>query len=235
MPTFPPGIKAKLVVPPVWICFTPVVEEKFNTDEAPPIVTEVALGKDKVVLLMVAVPDEATIFKVVAAPPKLMVEAVVFQRFWVDCVPTTVGLPMVKVPELAPIFKVVAAPKALMVVAIVLKTEKDEEPVKTEVVKVGEVEKTKLPVPVSSVTEAATLEDEIEVVKLDEPSVVTNRLAVKPEKVIIPEEEIPVAPVIAPVPVISIEGVSRKLVNPPPPVLSMTMAEVTALLSALFK
>ena len=152
-----------------------------------------ALGKDKVVLLMVVVPDEA------------------------------------------PIFKVVAAPKALMVVAVVLKTENVEELVKTEVVKVGEIEKTKLPVPVSSVTEAATLEDEIEVVKLDEPSVVTNRLAVKPEKVIVPEEEIPVAPVIAPVPVISIEGVSRKLVNPPPPVLSMIMAEITALLSALFR
>ena len=152
-----------------------------------------ALGKDKVVLLMVVVPDEA------------------------------------------PIFKVVAAPKALMVVAVVLKTENVEELVKTEVVKVGEIEKTKLPVPVSSVTEAATLEDEIEVVKLDEPSVVTNRLAVKPEKVIVPEEEIPVAPVIAPVPVISKEGVSKKLVNPPPPVLSMTMAEITALLSALFR
>ena len=50
---------------------------------------------------------------------------------------------MVKVPELAPIFKVVAAPKALMVEAVVLKTEKDEELVKTEVEKVGEVEKTK--------------------------------------------------------------------------------------------
>ena len=105
--------------------------------------TAVALGKERVVLLIVAVPDEAPIFKVVAAPPKLMVVAVVFHRFWVVCVPTTVGLPMVKVPELAPIFKVVAAPKALMVVAVVLKTEKVEESVKTEVVKVGEVEKTK--------------------------------------------------------------------------------------------
>ena len=235
MPTFPPGIKAKLVVPPVWICFTPVVEEKFNTDEAPPIVTKVALGKDKLVLLMVVVPDEAPIFKVVAAPPKLMVEAVVFQRFWVDCVPTTVGLPMVKVPELAPIFKVVAAPKALMVVAVVLKTLNEVESVTTEVEKVGEVPNTKRPEPVSSVTEAATLADEIEVVKLEEASVETNLLAVNPEKVIVPDEEIPVAPVIAPVPVISIEGVSRKLVNPPPPVLSMIMAEVTALLSALFK
>ena len=193
MPTFPPGIKAKLVVPPVWICFTPVVEEKFNTDEAPPIVTKVALGKDKVVLLMVVVPDEA------------------------------------------PIFKVVAAPKALMVVAVVLKILNEVESVTTEVEKVGEVPNTKRPEPVSSVTEAATLADEIEVVKLEEASVETNLLAVKPEKVIVPDEEIPVAPVIAPVPVISIEGVSRKLVNPPPPVLSMTMAEITALLSALFR
>ena len=192
-PTFPPGIKAKLVVPPVCICFTPVVEEKFNTDEAPPIVTEVALGKDKVVLFMVVVPDEA------------------------------------------PIFKVVAAPKALMVVAVVLKTLNEVESVTTEVEKVGEVPNTKRPEPVSSVTEAATLADEIEVVKLEEASVETNLLAVKPEKVIVPDEEIPVAPVIAPVPVISKEGVSKKLVNPPPPVLSMTMAEITALLSALFR
>ncbi len=146
-PTFPPGIKAKLVVPPVCICFTPVVFEKLKTAEAPPIPTEVALDKDMVGLLIVVVPDEA------------------------------------------PIFKVEAAPKALMVVAVVLKTEKDEESVKTEVVNVGEVEKTKEPVPVSSVTDEATFEEEIEVVKFDEPSVETNLLAVKPEKVIVPPAE----------------------------------------------
>ena len=101
------------------------------------------MDKDKVALLIVAVPEDAPILKVVAAPPKLMVEAVVFQRFWVVCVPTTVGLPMVNVPELAPILKVVAAPKALMVVAVVLKTLNEDESVTTEVEKVGEVEKTK--------------------------------------------------------------------------------------------
>ncbi|MEM4322195.1 MAG: hypothetical protein QW308_03840, partial [Candidatus Woesearchaeota archaeon] len=97
-----------------------MVDERLITDEAPPILTEVALGSDRVGLLIVAVPDEAPIFKVVAAPAKFTVVATVFQRFWVVWVPTTVGLPKVNVPELAPIFKVVAAPKALRVVAVVL-------------------------------------------------------------------------------------------------------------------
>lgn len=156
-------------------------------DDAPPILTEVAFGRERVALLMVVVPDEAPIFKEVAAPAKLIVVAVVFQRFWVVCVPTTVGLPMVKVPEFAPILRVVAAPKALMVVAVVLRIEKEVEPVVMLVVNDGEVLKTRLPVPVSSVTEAATLAEEIEVVRLDEPSVVTNLLAVNPEKVIVPD------------------------------------------------
>ena len=129
---------------------TPVEEERLIIEEAPPIVTEVALGNERVALLIVAVPDEA------------------------------------------PIFKVVAAPKALTVVAVVLKTLKEVELVKIEVEKVGEVEKTNRPEPVSSVTEAATFEEEIEVVKLEEPSVATSLLAVNPEKVIVPEEEIPV-------------------------------------------
>lgn len=94
---------------------------------------------------------------------------------------------MVKVPEFAPILRVVAAPKALMVVAVVLRIEKEVEPVVMLVVNDGEVLKTRLPVPVSSVTEAATLAEEIEVVRLDEPSVVTNLLAVNPEKVIVPD------------------------------------------------
>ena len=150
--------------------------------------------------------------------------------------PTTVGLPKVRVPDEAPMFKVEAAPKALMVVAVVLKTEKDEESVKTEVVKVGEVEKTKYPaVPVSSVTEAATFAEEIEVVSCPPVVVVTSLLAVSPENVIVPDEVIPVAPLIAPVHDMVIDGVFRKLVNPPPPVFPISIALATALLSALFK
>ena len=57
---------------------------------------------------------------------------------------------MVRVPLLAPIFNVVAAPKALTVVAVVLKTSKEDEPVVTLVVKLGDVPKTAAPDPVSS-------------------------------------------------------------------------------------
>ena len=65
--------------------------------------------------------------------------------------------------------------------------------------------------------------------------VVTNLLAVNPEKVIVPEEVRPVAPVMAPVPLMSREGVSKKLVNPPPPVLPISMALPTTLSSALLR
>lgn len=81
MPTFPPGMRAKLVVPPVCICLAPVEEERLIIADAPPILTEVALGRERVALLMVVVPEEAPIFKEVAAPAKLIVVAVVFQRF----------------------------------------------------------------------------------------------------------------------------------------------------------
>lgn len=74
-----------------------------------------------------------------------------------------------------------------MVVAVVLRMEKEVDPVVMLVVNEGEVLKTRLPVPVSSVTDAATLAEEIEVVRLDEPSVVTNLLGVNPEKVIVPD------------------------------------------------
>jgi hypothetical protein len=60
------------------------------------------------------------------------------------------------------------------------------------VVRDGEVAKTKAPEPVSSVTEAAKLAEVIEVVRLEEASVATNLLAVKPLKVMVPEEEMPV-------------------------------------------
>ncbi len=79
IPKLPPGIKARLVVPPVWICLTPVEEERLITEEAPAMVTEVALGSERVALLIVAVPEEAPIFNVVAAPKALTVVAVVLK------------------------------------------------------------------------------------------------------------------------------------------------------------
>ena len=142
IPTLPPGIKARLVVPPVVICLTPVEEEKLR-------MAELALR-------------------------------------------ARVGVLIVVVPVVAPRVKAVAAPKALMVVAVVLKTSKEAEPVVTEVVKAGEVPKTKSPLPVSSVTEAATLAEEMELVKTPPVVVATNLLAVKPEKVTVPEEVSPV-------------------------------------------
>lgn len=78
------------------------------------------------------------------------------------------------------------------------------------VIKVGEVPKTKLPVPVVPVTEEARLAEVMVVARLEDPSVATRRFAVSPEKVMVPEEETPVAPVMAPAPVISMEAVSRK-------------------------
>lgn len=60
---------------------------------------------------------------------------------------------------------------------------------------VGESEKTSEPVPVSSVTEAARLAEEMLVVNCPPMVVATNLLEVKSEKVMVPEEVIPVAPV----------------------------------------
>ena len=133
IPTLPPGIRARLVVPPVVICLTPVEEEKLR-------MAELALR-------------------------------------------ARVGVLIVVVPVVAPRVKAVAAPKALMVVAVVLKTSKEAEPVVTEVVKAGEVPKTKSPLPVSSVTDSATLAEEMELVNWPPVVVATNLLAVKPEKV----------------------------------------------------
>lgn len=80
IPTLPPGIRARCVVPPVWICLTPVVAEKLITDDAPAMSTEVALGSERVVLLIVVVPEDAPRFSEVAAPKALMVVAVVLRR-----------------------------------------------------------------------------------------------------------------------------------------------------------
>jgi len=68
-----------------------------------------------------------------------------------------------------------------------------------EVVKVGVVPKTKAPEPVSSVMVLARTEEAAEAARFEEASVTTKREAVKPEKVIVPEEETPVAPEIVPV------------------------------------
>jgi hypothetical protein len=72
MPTLPPGIRARLVVPPVWICFVPVVEDKLITAESP---LRFRLG-----FLIVAVPDVAPRFSEVADPAKFTVVAVVLTR-----------------------------------------------------------------------------------------------------------------------------------------------------------
>ena len=52
-------------------------------------------------------------------------------------------------------------------------------------------------------------------------------MVVKPEKVMVPELVIPVAPVIAPAAEMSKVGVFKKLVKPEPPEFVMRMASVT--------
>jgi len=64
---------------------------------------------------------------------------------------------------------------------------------------VGEVAKTKAPEPCSSEMEAERTEDKAVVAKFEEASVKMAREAVRPDKVIVPEEVIPVSPEIAPV------------------------------------
>ena len=86
----------------------------------------------------------------------------------------------------------VDAPKALTVVAVVLKTLKEVEPVTTLVVKLGEVLKTATPVPVSSLSEFSKAAEVPVELSCDEPSVKTALLAVRPLKVIVPEEDRPV-------------------------------------------
>ena len=144
----------------------------------------------------------------------------------------TTALAIVAVPVEAPKFKVVAAPKASIVVALVLKTSKSVVPVVTEVVKFGEVPNTATPEPVSSESEASKSAEAPVETKLEEPSVKTALLPVNPEKLIVPEEVIPVAPVIAPAAEISKVGVFKKLVNPAPPELVIKIASVTTVVPA---
>ena len=105
---------------------------------------------------------------------------------------------IVTVPAVAPMLRVVAAPNALTVVAVVFSRSNDEEPVSMEVVKVGEVPNTSTPDPVSSVTDKARFALDMEFVNCPPVVVATNLSAVNPEKVMVPEEVIPVAEVIAP-------------------------------------
>lgn len=119
-----------------------------------------------------------------------------------------VGLRTEALPEVAPRVMVVASPKALTVVAVVLKTLKEVEPVTTLVVKLGEVLKTATPVPVSSLSELSKAAEVAVVLSCDEPSVKTALLAVRPLKVIVPEEDRPVrlpkVPVMVELPVTAI-------------------------------
>ena len=81
---------------------------------------------------------------------------------------------------------------------------------------VGELPKTTDPEPVSSDNEAARSADAPLVTKFFEASVNTALEAVNPEKLIVPDEEIPVAPVIAPAPEISKVAESKILSQPNP-------------------
>ena len=99
-------------------------------------------------------------------------------------------LPKVKVPVL-----VVLPETVRSVTVVVAKVEVPDIVSRPELVvlaklavpeKVGEAEKTKLPEPVSSDTEAARLAEVMVLVRLKEPSVATRRLAVRPEKFMAP-------------------------------------------------
>ena len=128
-----------------------------------------------------------------------------------------------------------------MVVAVALSKSNELEPVVKELVIAGEVLKTATPpVPVSSDSESDKAAEAPVETKLEEPSVKTALEAVRPEKLIVPDEVMPVAPVITPNAEISIVGVFKKLVKPEPPELVIKMASVTtvvppAVVSALSK
>ena len=92
----------------------------------------------------------------------------------------SVGLAMVAVPVVAPRLSAVAAPPMLRVVAVVLKASNDAESVMTEVLNVGEVAKTKFPVPVVPVTEARRFAAVMVETRFFDASVATRREAVRP-------------------------------------------------------
>lgn len=157
-------------------------------------------------------------------------------------VPVKVVLPVtaralltVVVPVAAPILNVVAAPAKLTVVAMVLTRAKVVESVTKLVVMVGEVAKTANPVPVSLDNVSAKLADVPVVAKLEEASVVTNLEAVRPERVIVPDDDIPVRPEAAPAAVISQTEESMATLSPPSPMLATPLRVVVPLTVAVLK
>lgn len=127
------------------------------------------------------------------------------------------------VPPLFPVWKMMSAPVA-PTPEVDLKVRGEVVPVPPitkgsviPVVKVGDVPNTATPVPVSSERIPASSEEvaaPAEVVSWLDPLVATKEDTPRPERVTVPEEVIPVAPVIAPAEEITIEGVFKKLVYP---------------------
>ena len=158
---------------------------------------------------------------VIASPPSPSVITPLASK-----VPLAVRVPVavkalltVVVPVPAPIERVVAAPAKLTVVAVVLTSEKVVEPVVIEVVMSGEVPNTATPVPVSSDNELRRAAEVAVVVRFEDASVKTAREAVRPEKVIVPEDVMPVAPVIAPAAMSMVDESSVKASPPSPSVI----------------
>src|SRR5665811_1448900 len=87
--------------------------------------------------------------------------------------------------------------------------------------KVGEVENTKLLVPVVPVTEASRLAAVIVETKFLLASVATIREAVRPDKLIVPLEVNPVSPLTTPAEVISQILEFMATVPPPPPMVTV--------------
>lgn len=158
-------------------------------------------------------------------PVKVMLSAILSPKVTLPLavnapVIAVVALLMVAVPVAAPIFKVAAAPAKLIVVATVLNKSKEVDPVVMEVVMAGEVPKTTTPVPVSSDRELERAADAPETAKLEEPSVNKALDAVRPENVIVPEEERPVRPLATPAPVTSQTLELITTLSPPSPMLA---------------
>ena len=86
-------------------------------------------------------------------------------------------------------------------------------------VKVGAPENTKSPEPVVPVTDEARLAAVMVETKLELPSVVTNREPVRPEKLIVPDEENPVNPEPTPAPLMSQVLELKMMLSPPSPMV----------------
>jgi hypothetical protein len=152
-------------------------------------------------------------------------------------VPLVAVLPvwMVIAPELpeAPAAVLRVNPFALPVVVIVPAAAKVADVPIVGVVMVGDVSNTATPVPVSSESEEAR-EDDAPVVVNSPPVVVKRaRSAVREEKVTVLDAfrvvvDTPVAPVMAPAPVMAIDGEERKLVKPVPNVMPLNVLFVCA-------